>query len=291
MTPCRTVLTCTWFLTLSAAAYGQALPPHPIDPDRPDLTNTAQLVAPGFMQFEAGGIFTRESDDRHISGAPFGIRLGLRDWIEARLGFDNLLVRAVDDAAGNQAGIGNLQLGAKIRVWPDTDGQSLLSLLPSVNLPTASEEKGLGSGGADFTLAMLTFVELNPRAQVGINYIIGAIAADGGASHFVQHVASASLGLTITDHWNPYFEMSAISRNRLDGSPVVAINVGTLYVIGRRLALDGGVQFGVTEDASAFSAFGGFSVAVGVARRGAPQIDRRVPRRALTATSAVPGRD
>jgi len=276
MTPWRTAVTCTWFLTLSAITYGQGLPAHPIDPDRPDLTNTAQVVDPGFVQFEAGGIFTRESDDRRVAGAPLGIRIGLRNWIEARVGFDNLLVRAVDDA-GRQTGIGNLQLGAKIRVWPDTDGQSLLSLLPSVNLPTASEEKGLGSGGADFTLTVLTAVELNPRAQVGINYVVGAIAAEGGAAHFVQHVGSASLGLTVTDHWNPYFEMSAISRNRLDGSPVVAINMGTLYVIGRRLALDGGVQVGLTEDASAFSAFGGFSVAVGIAntrgsqRRAAPR--------------------
>src|SRR5207247_143297 len=131
MTPWRTFLACTWFLTLPAGASGQGLPAHPIDPDRPDLTNSAHLVDVGFVQFEAGGIYTRESKDRRVSGAPLGIRVGLRDWIEARLGFDNLLVRAVDDAAGSQTGVGNLQLGAKIRVWPDTDGQSLLSLLPS----------------------------------------------------------------------------------------------------------------------------------------------------------------
>jgi hypothetical protein len=287
----RTVFVCSWFLGLAAGAHGQGIPPqHPIDPDRPDLTNTAHLVDVGFVQFEVGGIYTRESEDRQLSGSPVGIRIGLRDWIEARFGFDNLLLRAVD-TDGGQTGIGNLQVGAKIRVWPDSDGQSLFSLLPAVTVPTASEEKGLGSGGADFTVAALTAVELSPRSQVGINYIIGAIAADGGGSHFVQHVASASLGVSVTDHWNPYFEMFAISRNRVDGSPVVAINTGTLYVINPRLALDGGMQFGLTEDASAFSAFGGFSVAVGAAKRRPPQSDRRLARRLLTSTSAFPGRD
>jgi len=104
-----------------------------------------------------------------------------------------------------------------------------------------------------------------------------AVTADGGASHFVQHLASTSLGLTVTEHWNPYFEMFAISRNRPDGSPVVGIDTGTLYVIGPRLALDGGVQVGLTEDATAFSAFAGFSVAVGIANTRGSQ--RRAMRR------------
>src|SRR5258708_332594 len=97
----RTLSTCIWFLVLSATAHGQGLrAPHPIDPDRPDLTNSAHLVDVGFVQFEAGGIYTRESDDRTVSGSPLGIRFGVRDWIEVRFGFDNLLVRAMD-AAGN----------------------------------------------------------------------------------------------------------------------------------------------------------------------------------------------
>jgi hypothetical protein len=278
------------FVAASATVTSAQTIEHPIDPDRPDLTNTAHLVGVGFVQFEAGAIYTRESDDRQVSGTPLGIRIGVRDWLEARFGFDGVVMRAAD-TDGTQSGIGNIQLGAKIRVWPDSDGQSLLSLLPAVTVPTASQEKGLGSGGADYTLAALTAVELNPRSQVGINYIIGAISGEGGASHFVQHVASASLGLSATDRWNPYFEVFAISRTRVDGTPVVAINTGTLYVISPRLALDGGVQFGVSEDAPAFAAFGGFSLAVGHARTRAPQSARRVGQRTLTSASAFRGRD
>ena len=108
-------------------------------------------------------------------------------------------------------------------------------------------------------------------------------------SHFMQHVASASLGISATDRWNPYFEMFAFSRNRADGSSVVAINTGALYVTSPRLALDGGVQFGLTDDAPAFSAFAGVSVAVGVLNRRASHIDRRVP--VVTSTSTFPNRD
>src|SRR4051812_23283621 len=89
-----------WFLGISAGVFGQQLPPHPIDPDRPDLTNSAHLVDPGFVQFEVGGIYTRESDERRISGSPVGVRIGVRHWIEARVGFDGVL-RSVEPE-GNQ---------------------------------------------------------------------------------------------------------------------------------------------------------------------------------------------
>jgi len=39
-------------------------------------------------------------------------------------------------------------------------GTPVLSLLPTVNLPTASQEKGLGSGSPDYTVALLTGADL-----------------------------------------------------------------------------------------------------------------------------------
>lgn len=281
---------CGALLALPAVARAQAVPDHPIDPDRPDLTNTSHLVDPGFVQFEAGGIYTRDSVDRRRAGAPLGIRIGVRDWIEARVGFDNLWLRATD-AGTAESGLGNLQVGAKIRVWPEADGQSRWSLLPSITVPTASEEKGFTSGGVDATLAVLTAVELSARASLGLNYIAGAIAGGDAGPHFAQHVASASLGVSATDHWNPYFEMFVISRDRPGGPAIVAINTGTLFVISPRLALDGGVQFGLTEEASSFSAFGGFSVAVREWRTGKGAGARRITPRAVTSASAFRDRD
>lgn len=240
---------------------------RPIEPDRPDLTNGANVVQPGQVLFELGGIFTRESPGHHTTGAPIGIRVGVVDWLEARANIDTRL--RVDNANGEQAGVGSVQLGAKIRLWPDAEGLSRLSVAPSVTMPR--------SGDPDVGIFVLSGFDIGPRARLDVNYGIGAIADDG--SHFLQHLVSGSLSYAAADRWSPYIELFEISRGSADGTPIVAINTGVLYGLTPRVIIDGGVQFGTSDDAPSFAAFAGLSFAVGR------------PRRLPTTTSAVPGRD
>jgi hypothetical protein len=92
--------------------------------------------------------------------------------------------------------------------------------------------------------------------------------------------------------------MFRISRDSPDGTQNVAINTGVLYVLKPRLAVDGGMAFGVSDDAPAFAAFGGFSIALG-GLSGAAQQTKPVPtappatsaaRRGYGATSRFPNR-
>jgi hypothetical protein len=87
----------------------------------------------------------------------------------------------------------------------------------------------------------------------------------------------------------PYVEGFWISRQDPEGGPVVAMDGGAIYVINPRLALDGGVQVGLSDAAPALSAFAGLSVVVGnvlgdhgvharqreIARRGAARAGSR----------------
>src|SRR5580765_4873518 len=122
---------------------------------------------------EAGGVWNRPRTGGHNAGTPTTVRLGLTEWLEARVSGDGLL--SVADASGSQSGIGNVQLGAKLRLWADPGGVPVLSILPTINLPVASESKGLGSGQADFTVAVLTGTDFLTRGHVDINYGIGRI--------------------------------------------------------------------------------------------------------------------
>src|SRR5206468_3239123 len=162
----------------------------------------------GQIQFEIGGIHTRASADSGEFATPIGIRFGIRDWLEARANLDGLMTAT--DSDGRVTGTGTLQLGAKIRVWPDADGRSLFSVSPSATLPTASRKKGFGSGRSDFTIGALSGVDVGPAARLDLNYFIGAIAADEGDRRFAQHIASASLSVQVGERWNPYYEMFTI---------------------------------------------------------------------------------
>ena len=181
-----------WMIVLALASTLRAQTP---EPDRPDVTNGAHIVHTGQVQLELGGILTRAGAREHNFGSPITARIGVAKWIEARIATDGLLSLA--DGQSRATGFGNVQLAAKLRLWADPDGEALLSILPGVTLPTANAEKGLGSGDADYSAALLTGVDLGRRGHLDVNYGFGAIGGGAGRPHFTQHLASASANLTI----------------------------------------------------------------------------------------------
>jgi hypothetical protein len=240
-------------------AFGQGS----IEPDRPDVTNGAHLVDVGVLQFEIGGFYTRQSSIESRTGSPISMRFGVRDWVEAHVSLDGGVT--VTDADRSVAGFGNVQIGVKIRLWSDSDGKSRLSLAPQVNVPTASVEKGLGTGQTDYVVAALTGFDIGSGAHLDVNYGMGAIGTQEGEPRFAQHQASASLSVAV-GRLSPFFETFAVSRDRPDGERVVAVNVGGIYLVNPRLAVDGGVELGLTENAPSIAAFAGFSFALAGSR-------------------------
>ena len=232
-----------------------------IQPDRPDVTNGTLIVPTGIVQLEFGGLYVRPAPGASSAGSPFTFRVGVADWLEVRMGADGLTMQNNGDAAAT--GFGNVQLGAKVRLWAEPGGAPVLSILPTVNLPTADAARGLGSGEADYTIAFLTGTDIYHRGHIDINYGIGAIGASDGRPHFVQHLLSASLSEAVTDRWNPYVELFWFSRGDIDRTSETSCDTGVIYELGSHFAIDGGVQFRVHGPSADFSAFGGLSMIIG----------------------------
>ena len=254
-----------------------------IDPDRPDVTNGTHIVDIGLLQIEVGGLYTHPTANEHAFGTPFMARVGLFEWLEARVGTDGLLLQS--DDSGQVSGVGNLQLGAKLRLWADPGGIPVLSILPTVNIPTASAEKGLGSGDTDYTVALLTGTDIGRRWHVDFNYGIGAIGAGGGQPHFIQHLVSVSTSVAASDNWNPYVETFWFSRQDADTGALVALDAGAIYELGARFALDGGLQIGLNHNAPGIAVFAGLSMIVGdiLGDHGVHERQRRAQQRAAGA--------
>jgi len=202
---CVLCVVCGSDFAVGSSARAQTLAPpaaqEPLEPDRPDVTNGTHIVGTGLLQLEIGGLFTRAAPRQRAFGSPVSARIGLTEWLEARIGTDGLLAQA--DDTRSETGLGNLQLGAKLRLWADPGGIPVLSVVPNVNVPTASANKGLGSGDADYTVVLLTGTDVGARGHVDINYGIGAIGAGGGQPHFLQHLASVSASMAVSERWNP----------------------------------------------------------------------------------------
>lgn len=233
---------------------------EPVNPDRPDVTNGTHIVDVGLLQIEVGGLYVRAAGGR-AWGSPVTARIGLLDWLEGRVGTDGLLTQIDGDA--RVTGLGNVQLGAKLRLWADPGGIPVLSILPTVTLPTASAEKGLGSGDADFTIVLLTGRDFGARTHLDVNYGAGSIGAGGPRPHFAQQIVSLSASMAATARWNPYLEGFWFSRQTPDTGAMSAMDLGAIVTLNARLALDGGIQFGLSRDAPDVAAFGGISLVVG----------------------------
>jgi hypothetical protein len=232
----------------------------PIEPDRPDVTNGSHIVDEGLAQVEIGIQQARLGTQRSF-GTPMTLRVGLLDWLEARVSSDGYL-RATDTTSSVSGG-GNVQVGAKVRLFADPGGLPVLSILPTVNLPVASVSKGLGTGDADFTLVMLTGTDLGRTSHVDVNYGIGAIGAGQGRPHFAQQLVSVSLSHSLTEQLSPYVEGFWFSKADPDGGPVFSIDAGFIQAFTARLAVDGGFAVGLSQAASDVSVFAGVSVIVG----------------------------
>jgi hypothetical protein len=237
---------------------GSTIPP--INPDRPDVTNGTHIVDVGLLQVEAGAQHVRFGTQRSV-GTPLTLRVGLTEWLEGRLGTDGFLHQT--DQGSSVNGTGNVQVGAKVRLFAEPGGIPVLSILPTINLPIASESKGLGSGQADVTLVMLTGTDLGRTSHIDFNYGVGAIGASQARPHFTQHLVSVSFSHSLTEQLNPYLEAFWFSRLDPDGGRVFSLDAGAIQAFTARLAVDGGVAVGLTRGAPDLSVFGGVSIIIG----------------------------
>jgi outer membrane putative beta-barrel porin/alpha-amylase len=281
---------------LVASPNGQVDPAHagtvqndvppvtPIAPDRPDVTNGTNIVEEGLLQIEVGVQHVRMGT-QHSAGTPVTFRVGLFEWLEARAGTDGFLHQS--DNGSSVSGAGNVQLGAKLRLFADPGGAPVLSILPTINLPVASASKGLGSGDLDTTLVVLTGTDVGRTSHLDVNYGVGAIGAGLGHPHFFQQLVSASFSHSLTEQLSPYIEGFWFSRQDPDGGPVVSIDAGFIQAFDARFAIDGGIAVGLTNAAPDFSVFTGLSIIIGdvlgdhgvIARqRKAARLHSRTPR-------------
>jgi Putative MetA-pathway of phenol degradation len=232
----------------------------PIEPDRPDVTNGTNIVEVGLLQVEAGAQHVRLGTQRNV-GTPLMIRVGLLEWLELRASTDGFLYQT--NNSSSVSGGGNVQVGAKVRLFAEPGGIPVLSILPTLNLPVASVSKGLGSGDSDATLVVLSGTDLGRTSHIDLNYGIGAIGAGQGRPHFTQHLISVSFSHSVTEQLSPYIEGFWFSRQEPQGGRVFSVDAGAIQAFTTRLAIDGGVAVGLTRAAPALSVFGGLSVILG----------------------------
>jgi len=117
-----------------------------ISPVRPTVSDSAKIQKKGVLQIETGGDFEfRSPEFLDRQSTPLGIYFAVNDRL--RLDFEIDAVASERDLSGRrETGVGDVHLGFKAIARDKPKERLAVAFAYSVKLPTASEEKNLGTG-------------------------------------------------------------------------------------------------------------------------------------------------
>jgi hypothetical protein len=221
--------------------------------DRPDVTNAAHIIPTALAQLETGGVYSRLSGSARSAGAPVSVRLGLKDWLEARLDSDGPLIQSTGGRTVTT--FQGLTLGAKLRLWSLPRSSLIVGVEPDIGLAVGS------AVGTDVRCRVIASADVGEKVHTDVNYIIASIGSSG--ARFLQHGLSMSTNYQLTARAAPYVETYWFSRQDASRKGIGSIDLGIVYLVSERLAIDGGADLGVTRPLARPAVFAGLSVILG----------------------------
>ena len=224
-------------LVLAGPAPGAA--DDVIDPDRPDVSSSANTVRPGRVQVEGGLLFERtrtagEPAEKRLSAETM-IRIGVRDRLEVRVDGEPVVrLRGADEATD----VGDVTLSAKWRFFEPAEESRgpALALIPSVKIPTAPEP--IGSGKADVALLLAASFDLPARCSLDLNAGLAAVGQARPSGVLLQARTSASLSRDLGGGVSAFAEVFYASRGEWRGRGEVGLDGGVVWRLGPSVALD-----------------------------------------------------
>lgn len=235
-------------LAAEAETPAEATPEPAFAADRPGFADGTTVVPPLRIQTEGGvtGVFA--DGVRAYSVPDLLVRVGLTDWLEARLAAPTFnLVQA--DGADSLSGLGDLGLGVKLA---HAFGEALsASLVAGVSLPTGGDE--FTSDGFDPEVELNVAYDASERLSLGANAKFGYATEPGEG----ETSGSLSLGIGITEDLGAFIEGIGVKPA---GDFVAAAGAGVTYMAGAATQLD--VSFTMDLSGTYFDKTLGAGVAV-----------------------------
>lgn len=234
-----------------------------VEPDRPDVTNSAKTVPPGVFQLESGVEYSRTSRGGGAVERRFGTeavgRAGVVDRLELQFGWEPLV--HVTGADGD-TGVGDLTASLKyVVVTPRADSPwPSIGIQPLVKFPAAEEP--IGSGRTDFALLGLASFDLPAGFGLDVNAGVAAIGQGRPSGYLIQALTSASLSVDVGAA-SPFVELFYGSRDERGGRDHVGLDAGVIYRVTRRVALDAAVETSLAGAGPDWAVRAGVSVRFG----------------------------
>lgn len=230
-------------LVLPQALRGQSdtLSPGPLVTDRPDQTESTNIVPRGFVQIEAGWSLEAARDagvSVHTHTLPGMLaRVGLSRALEARFGFTGFQLTSPAPAAGGSSGLGDAELGFKYRVATARGWAPEVALIGAVSVPTGST--GVTSGRLDPSFLLTLSRPLGDRWSVGSNLGSSWTTTDASGSRttVVDLTYTLTLGAGLLERIGMFAETFGSARVQ-GGTASLTVDGGFTWLVRDNLQLD-----------------------------------------------------
>lgn len=232
----------------------------PMITDRPDQTESALTVPVGLLQVELGSVFEQTRGAGRLDALTVGgalLRYGLHPRLEARLGFAGWMRTELQGAGPVSVitqGVGDLDLGAKVRLAPEGSAYDL-AILAGTTLPTGAQAFTTDQVDPNGRIAFA--VPLTDRVGLGLN--AGAFGTAGRA----DGLYTAVLGFTLSDRVGAFAESYGTLPISAGGAAVHALDGGVTLLLTPTLQLDASGGVGLNANAADWFVGAGVSVRVG----------------------------
>ena len=227
-----------------------------INPDRPNVANSSQVVGNRRVQLETGVQWDRQRDlDAHVRTltTPTLLRIGVADALELRVETDGrTIAHASDPASGAHtvsAGWADLSAGVKWHV-ADQDGmRPSVGMIAEVALPTGSA----ALRGSGFRPA----VELPVEWDLGHDWSLGVMPGMARDIGVTYGVFAASVGKAFSERLHGFAEVAA---PQIGHGTQALVDAGVGWLVNKDCQLDAMVVHGVNRNTPGLSLAFGISV-------------------------------
>ncbi len=229
-----------------------ALQADPIVTDRPDFTESSEVVPNRSFQIESGYSYQEKDASKEHAVGEMLLRISITPKIEARVGINSLSFK--EEGAEKRSGLEDTSLGVKIKLLEGQEGTFLpnFAAIVGFSLPT---------GGHDFRenavqpeLKLCSTWDLNESLSLGANLNAGWASEAG--KRFNQLSASLALAISLTENWGTFIELYGFRPVSADGSNSTHFHTGFAYLLSEDTQLDVRYGKGLTSEKEYFIGFG-----------------------------------
>ncbi len=231
-----------------------------IKPSRPTEAEPAEIQKMGVLQLEFGLDAPFDAEEfRNQQTTPLRLRFAATSRLLLAVQLEPVKSQ-VDRTGRRMTGVGDLELGSQVVVFKHTDKVPAFAFAYYTKLPTASEEKGLGSGRTDHRAVLLVSKKLG-----GLDMDFNAAYLNVGRKDSGRRADGGLFALSGAHKFGEHFGVSGeIAGQSLEYFlprglyPFAAVT----YLVNRRLRFDTGVRFGIGAEAPKVAIVAGFTVGI-----------------------------